>query len=178
MPFDPDSPFGPADPSQWWQSGVLPRVIVHPKPPPNAPAFDNGIDDWFVPAQAQKCTDLPPWSPETDASYPDDWIYPDDRNAPTPARPATAGAKAAAQRAQSPHIQSASGGAGSLCSVLVAHPGKSHRLTGLGPTGLSVLQTILFPTHPGNALANAASGLPQLIRAIAVDGKCAARLAA
>ncbi len=88
MPIDPDSPFAPADPSQGWQIRALPRIIVHPKPPPNAPDPD-GIDDWFVPAQAPS-TDVQnnpsaPWTPETDASYPDDWIYPDTWNASTPA---------------------------------------------------------------------------------------------
>jgi len=38
------------------------------------PAGADGIDDWFV-----------PWSAQTDASFPDDWIYPDNRNAPTSA---------------------------------------------------------------------------------------------
>jgi hypothetical protein len=44
MPIDPDSPFAPADPSQGWQTRGLPRIIVHPEPPPNAPDPD-GIDD-------------------------------------------------------------------------------------------------------------------------------------
>jgi hypothetical protein len=64
MPFDPDNPFGPADPSQWQWAGALPRIIVHPKPPLNAPDLD-GIDDWFVPTGAP-----------ADTSYLDDWFVP------------------------------------------------------------------------------------------------------
>jgi hypothetical protein len=61
MPFDPENPFWPADPSQWWQAGALPRIIVHPKPPPNSPAAD-GIDDWLLPGKA--------------SDGPDDWYVP------------------------------------------------------------------------------------------------------
>jgi hypothetical protein len=62
MPFDPDFPFAPA--------GAV------------------GIDDWFVPRQTANATRQPndrivPWSAQTDASFPDDWIYPDNRNPPT-----------------------------------------------------------------------------------------------
>jgi hypothetical protein len=93
MPFDPNAPFVPADPSQWWRTRMLPRILVQPNAPPNEassnPAGSDGIDDWFVPGQAPNPTDLPndwivPGSAQTDASQPDDWIYPDDRNAPTP----------------------------------------------------------------------------------------------
>jgi len=45
-----------------------------------------GIDDWFVPAQAQTTDNQDnrsaPWTPETDAFFPNDWIYPDSWNAP------------------------------------------------------------------------------------------------
>jgi hypothetical protein len=94
MPFDPNYPFVPGDPSQWWRTRALPRIIVQPNAPPNAasgnPAGSDGIDDWFVPGQAPSPTDLPndwilPGTAGTDASYPDDWIYPDNQNAPTPA---------------------------------------------------------------------------------------------
>jgi hypothetical protein len=90
MPFDPNSPFGPADLSQWWRSLTLPRVQSNA--PPNStsgnPAASDGIDDWFVPAPAPSPAELPndwiaPWSAETDASYPDDWIYPNSPNTPT-----------------------------------------------------------------------------------------------
>jgi hypothetical protein len=60
MPFDPEYPFGSADPSQWWQAGALPRIVVHPKPP-IAPAAD-GIDDWLVSGRA--------------SDGPDDWFVP------------------------------------------------------------------------------------------------------
>src|SRR5258708_38976472 len=50
--------------------------------PPNGPSSD-GIDDWFVPGQSPGR--IAPWSPGTDAFFPDDWIYPDNRNAPIPA---------------------------------------------------------------------------------------------
>jgi hypothetical protein len=51
MPFDPENPFAPADPSGWARIGALPQIVVHPKPPPNTPPAD-GIDDWFVPPPA------------------------------------------------------------------------------------------------------------------------------
>jgi hypothetical protein len=60
MPFDPEYPLGSADPSQWWQAGALPRIVVHPKPP-TVPAAD-GIDDWLVPGRA--------------SDGPDDWFVP------------------------------------------------------------------------------------------------------
>src|ERR1700720_3517692 len=90
MPFDPNSPFGPADLSQWWRSLTLPRVQSNA--PPNGtsgnPAGADGIDDWFVPAPVPNPTGHPndwiaPGSAETDASYPDDWIYPNSPNTPT-----------------------------------------------------------------------------------------------
>ncbi len=100
MPFDPDFPFAPADPWQWWRTLTLPRIIVQPNAPANGasgnPAGSDGIDDWIVPGQAPSRTDYPddwivPGRAGTDASYPDDWIYPDNRNAPTPAAaPSTA----------------------------------------------------------------------------------------
>jgi hypothetical protein len=91
MPFDPNSPFGPADLSQWWRSLTLPRVQSNA--PPNGtsgnPGGADGIDDWFVPAPVPNPTGHPndwiaPWSAETDASYPDDWIYPNSSNLPAP----------------------------------------------------------------------------------------------
>jgi hypothetical protein len=63
MPFDPNSPFGPAG--------------------------ADGIDDWFVPGQSPGR--IAPWTPQTDHFFPDDWISPDHWNAPTPpAAPSTA----------------------------------------------------------------------------------------
>jgi hypothetical protein len=98
--FDPDAPFVPADPSQWWRTRALPRIIVQPNAPPNGasgnPAGSDGIDDWFVPGQVPNRKDYPddwfvPVRAQPDASYPDDWIYFDNRNAPTPAAaPSTA----------------------------------------------------------------------------------------
>jgi hypothetical protein len=53
MPFDPNSPFDPTDPAQWWRLHNLPHILVQPKAPPSTPsgnsAGDDGIDDWFVP---------------------------------------------------------------------------------------------------------------------------------
>ena len=95
MPFDPNSPFGPADLSQWWRSLALPRVQSNAPPSGTSgnPAGADGIDDWFVPAPVPNPTGHPndwiaPWSAETDASYPDDWIYPNNPN--VPAAPSTA----------------------------------------------------------------------------------------
>jgi hypothetical protein len=94
MPFDPNSPFGSIDPSQWWRLRTLPHILVQPNAPPNAasgnPAGADGIDDWFVPGRAPNPADLPndwfvPWSAQTNAAFPDDWIYPDGRSAPTSA---------------------------------------------------------------------------------------------
>jgi hypothetical protein len=74
----------------------LPHILVQPNAPPSRasgnPAGTDGIDDWFVPKQAPNPTDQPnvgsvPWSAETDASFPDDWIYPDSQ------RPALAAAQ-------------------------------------------------------------------------------------
>jgi hypothetical protein len=59
MPFDPNSPFGPAG--------------------------ADGIDDWFVPGQSPDR--IAPWTPQTDHFFPDDWISPVNRNAPTPPDP-------------------------------------------------------------------------------------------
>src|ERR1700681_3290087 len=82
MPFDPENPFWLADPAQWQQAGALPRIIVRPKPPPNAPASE-GIDDWFVPGKASDGPD--DWFVPTATSYPDDWFV------PTPSAPPNAG---------------------------------------------------------------------------------------
>jgi hypothetical protein len=77
---DPNSPFDPSDPSQWWRLQNLPHILVQPNPPPGTPsgnsAGDDGPDDWFV--------------PEEDG-FPNDWIYPDNNNAHAPAMaPSTA----------------------------------------------------------------------------------------
>ena len=77
MPFDPESPFGATDPSAWLQAGALPRIFVHPKPPPNTPGAD-GINDWYVPGQASDGPDdwfVPAGAP-ADTSDPDDWFVP------------------------------------------------------------------------------------------------------
>jgi A nuclease family of the HNH/ENDO VII superfamily with conserved AHH len=74
MPFDPNSPFDPTDPTQWWRLRNLPHILVQPNAPPNPTAGgaeDDGLpNDWFV--------------PEHDG-YPNDWIDPDNQNAPAPA---------------------------------------------------------------------------------------------
>jgi hypothetical protein len=84
MPFDPNFPFDPADPSQWWQLRNLLQPSAQPTAPPNAasgtaaqssridvPEADGLPNDWFV--------------PEADG-YPNDWFVPDaDGYAPTPA---------------------------------------------------------------------------------------------
>jgi hypothetical protein len=75
MPFDPNYPFDPTDPSQWWQLRNLPRTLVQPNaPPPNGAsgnaAESDGIDDWFAPE---------------DDGFPNDWVSPDNNNAPAPA---------------------------------------------------------------------------------------------
>jgi hypothetical protein len=84
MPFDPNFPFYPADPSQWWQLRNLLRPSAQPTAPPNAasgtaaqstridvPEDDGLPNDWFV--------------PEADG-YPSDWFVPDAEGyAPTPA---------------------------------------------------------------------------------------------
>ncbi len=77
MPFDPEDPFGSADPSPWPQAGALPRIIVHPKLPPGTPTSD-GIDDWYVPGQASDGPDdwFVPTGAAADISYPDDWFVP------------------------------------------------------------------------------------------------------
>ena len=63
MPIDPQSPFDPNDPAQWARIRALPHIVIHPKPPPDAPPPDDGIDDWFA-----------PWQP---SDGPNDWIAPD-----------------------------------------------------------------------------------------------------
>jgi hypothetical protein len=74
MPFDPNSPFDPTDPAQWWRLRNLPHILVQPNAPPNPAsgnAEDDGLpDDWFV--------------PEADG-FPNDWINPDNHNASAPA---------------------------------------------------------------------------------------------
>jgi hypothetical protein len=101
MPFDPDSPFVPADPSQWWRTRTLPRIIVQPNAPANGASGNPGQatrttdypDDWFVPG-----------STPSDASYPDDWIYPDNRNVPAPAAGSASPAPSPQQNAAAPAI--------------------------------------------------------------------------
>jgi hypothetical protein len=72
MPFDPNFPFMPGDPAQWWRTRALPRIIVQPNAPPNAasgnPAGSDGIDDWFMPGQSPGR--IAPWSPGTDHFFP------------------------------------------------------------------------------------------------------------
>jgi hypothetical protein len=104
MPFHPNSPFDPADPTQWWRPGTLPSTLAQPNAPPNAPfgntAKSNGIDDrsvleddgfpndWFVPEADGYPNDW--FVPEADG-YPNDWIYPDSQSPPAPAEaPGTA----------------------------------------------------------------------------------------
>jgi hypothetical protein len=95
MPFDPNSPFDPADPAQWWQLRTLPRISIQPTAPPNAASGsatqsnrigvpdDDGLpNDWFVPEADGYPNDW--FVPEADG-FPNDWIYPDNQNAPTPA---------------------------------------------------------------------------------------------
>jgi hypothetical protein len=93
MPFDPNSPFDPADPAQWWL-----RTLVQPGAPPNPPfgntAKSGGIDDrsvleddglpndWFVPEADGYPNDW--FVPDADG-YPNDWIYPDSQNPSAPA---------------------------------------------------------------------------------------------
>jgi hypothetical protein len=66
MPFDPENPFAPADPSQWLPTRAPLRITVHPKPPPSdgIDESDGGPNDWFVPGNA-------PADP-----FPDDWFVP------------------------------------------------------------------------------------------------------
>jgi hypothetical protein len=75
MPFDPNSPFDPADPWQWWRTRILPHILVQPNAPPNA-----------VSGQAPNPTNLPngslvPAGALEDDGFPNDWIYPDNQNA-------------------------------------------------------------------------------------------------
>jgi hypothetical protein len=77
MPFDSQNPFDPTDPAQWARIRALPHIVVHPKPPPNAPPPD-GIDDWILPGKPPD--DGPddwfvPGSPSADG-YPNDWFVP------------------------------------------------------------------------------------------------------
>ena len=113
VPVDHD-PFAAAP------TGALPHIIVHPKSPnapPDNPAGADGIDDWFVP---------------TADGYPDDWFV------PAPACNArTIRARRTVQRRRSACLQSARGAAGSLCGLLVAHPGEPCRRAGLGSADLS-----------------------------------------
>jgi hypothetical protein len=116
MPFDPNSPFGPADPSQWWRTRTSPHILVQPNAPPNGasgnPADDDGIDDWFVPPASPKPGGHPndwsvPWSAETDALFPNDWIYPDSENTRAPAvAPSTTPPAASQQPNPNPSITS------------------------------------------------------------------------
>jgi hypothetical protein len=52
----------------------LPHILVQPNAPPNAAsgsaAESDGIDDWFIPE---------------DDGFPNDWIYPDNHDAPASA---------------------------------------------------------------------------------------------
>jgi hypothetical protein len=90
MPFDPNFPFGPANPSQWWHTLDLLRNFVQSNSPASGvsgqTAGANGIDDWFVPGPTRSPPNHPdngfvPSSVESDG-FPDDWIYPDGRKAP------------------------------------------------------------------------------------------------
>jgi hypothetical protein len=84
MPFDPETAFVPADPSEWMRIRALPHIVVRPKSPPDASPPD-GIDDWFVPGQASDGPDdwFLPGSTRTDASYPNDWFVPPPSVAPS-----------------------------------------------------------------------------------------------
>jgi hypothetical protein len=96
MRIGPQSGLVPADPSQWWQTRALPRIIVHPKPPnasPDNPAGADGIDDWFVPGQAPAGTDGPddwfmPTAARADTSSPDDRSVLAPSETPSTAQPA------------------------------------------------------------------------------------------
>jgi hypothetical protein len=85
MPFGPNFPFDPADPSQWWWARMLSQNPSQPNAPLNAApggSLDpDGIDDWIVPAPAQRQTEHPddwiaPGNAQTNDPYPDDWIHP------------------------------------------------------------------------------------------------------
>jgi hypothetical protein len=73
MPFDPDDPSFPVDPSPWPRIRTLPRFIVHPQPPPSSQPSDGGIDDWFVPDSVD--------------GGPDDWFVPQSSTAPGAGQP-------------------------------------------------------------------------------------------
>jgi hypothetical protein len=85
MPFDPESAFAPADPSQWQRTRALPHIVVRPNAPPS-----DGVDDWFVPGKASDGPDdwFVPGDPRTDPSYPDDWFVPPRSIAPNTEQPA------------------------------------------------------------------------------------------
>jgi hypothetical protein len=94
MPFDPDFPFTPADPSQWLSTRALPHILVQPNAPANEgstnPAGSDGIDDWFVPTPAPDPDGFPddwfvPASAGALASHPGGWINPNNANAPAAA---------------------------------------------------------------------------------------------
>ncbi len=91
MPSDPDFPFAPADPSQWWQTRALPHILVQPNAPANAgstnPAGSDGIDDWFVPTPGLSQDGFPddwfvPGNAEAVASQPGGGVNPNNSNAP------------------------------------------------------------------------------------------------
>jgi hypothetical protein len=75
------------------------------------------------------------------------------------AEPGTAFAKAAAQRRQSRHLQSARTAAGSLRGLLGAHPGKPRRRNGLASADLPTPKPILSRKYPGIGLGNATPDL-------------------
>jgi hypothetical protein len=90
MPFDPSSPFDPTDPWRWWQTHILPHILVQPNAPLNAgpgqasnpTSLPNGS---LVPAGALEDDGFPnDWFVPEDDGYPNDWIYPDNHNAPAP----------------------------------------------------------------------------------------------
>jgi hypothetical protein len=94
MPFDPDGAFAPADPAQSARIRALPRIIVHPKPPPSE-EMDNrqsgtasdGPDDWFVPSADGYPDD---WFVPSADGYPDDWFVPAQSATPAAGQPVLA----------------------------------------------------------------------------------------
>jgi hypothetical protein len=80
MPFEPSSPFDPADPWEWWQTHILPH-LVQPNAPPNA-----GPSQAPNPSSLPNGSLVPPGALEDDG-FPNDWIYPDSQNPLTPATP-------------------------------------------------------------------------------------------
>jgi hypothetical protein len=94
MPFDPDGAFAPADPTQSARIRALPRIIVHPKPPPSLALGDrpsgtasDGLDDWFVPSTDGYPDD---WFVPNSDGYPDDWFVPAQSTSPGTGQPAPA----------------------------------------------------------------------------------------